>query len=79
MADEQPKVLSEKGRRIVARGGADDQTDDDMLLLEIAAKMPGMCQADLAKVFVNLRLEYGEDARRALANGHVRIELRKPQ
>lgn len=79
MVDEAPKVLSEKGRQIVARGGADNQSDDDMLLLEIAAKMPGMAQADLAKVFVNLRLEYGEDARRALRDGHVQIEERKPQ
>lgn len=79
MADEQPKVLSEKGRQILARGGADNQSDDDMLVLEIAAKMPGMSQADLAKVFVNLRLEYGEEARRALADGHVQIEARKPQ
>lgn len=78
MVDETPKVLSEKGRTILARGGADGQTDDDMLVLEIAAKMPGMAQADLAKVFVNLRLEYGEEARRALADGHMQIEPRKP-
>lgn len=77
MPDESPKVLSEKGRTILARGGADGQTDDDMLLLEIAAKMPGLSQADLAKVFVNLRVEYGEDARHALATGHVQIEPRK--
>lgn len=79
MADETPKVLSDKGRAILARGGADGMTDDDLLLLEIAAKMPGMPQADLARVFVSLRLEYGEDARRALADGAVQIEPRKPQ
>lgn len=77
MPDETPKVLSEKGRNILARGGADGQTDDDMLVLELVAKMPGLSQQDLALVFVNLRNEYGEDARRALADGHVQIEPRK--
>ena len=73
------KVLTEKGARIVARGGAADQSDDDMLLLEIAARAPGMSKDDLALCFVNLRLEYGEDALRAIRTGHVQFEPRKPQ
>ena len=73
------KVLPEKGARIVARGGADGQSDDDLLLLEIAARAPGMSKDDLALCFVNLRLEYGEDALRAIRTGHVQFAPRKPQ
>ena len=74
-----PKVLTEKGARIVVRGGADGQSDDDMLLLEIAARAPGMSKDDLALCFVNLRIEYGEDALRAIRTGHVQFSPRKPQ
>lgn len=74
-----PKVLTEKGRTIVARGGADGASDDDMLLLEIAARAPGMSKDDLALCFVNLRLEYREDALRAIRTGHVKFQERKPQ
>lgn len=79
MGDELPKVLTEKGAAIVKRGGADGVTDDDLLVLEIAARAPGLSQQDLAQCFVNIRLEYGEDALRAIKSGHVKFEPRKPQ
>lgn len=67
-------VLSERGKRIVRRGGADGQSDDDMLLLEIMAAAPGLSKDDLQKCFVALRMEYGMDARDALRTGHVKFE-----
>lgn len=79
MGDEAPKVLTEKGRDIVKRGGADGLSDDDLLVLEIAQRAPGMSQQDMALCFVNLRIEYGEEALRAIRTGHVQFEERKPQ
>lgn len=76
-AADDPQVLTEKGRKIVARGGADGQTDDDLLVLEIAQLCPGAPVADLQAIFVALRTEYGEDALRAIRTGHVKIEPRK--
>lgn len=79
MADETPKTLTDKGAQIVRRGGADGQSDDDILILEILDKMPGISANDCKSFFVALRLEFGEDARYALKNGHVSFEKRKPQ
>lgn len=70
------QVLTEKGRRIVSRGGADGASDDDMLVLEIIKLCPGLPAADAQAFFVALRLEYGEDALHAIRNGHVKIEPR---
>lgn len=79
MAADDPFVLSDKGARIVARGGADGQTDDDMLLLEIASRVPGASKADLQAFFVAIRLEYGPDSLHAIRSGHVQFEKRAPQ
>lgn len=79
LGDDGPKVLTPKGEKIVKRGGADGKSDDDMLVLEIAAKAPGMSPDDLAACFIAIRMEFGEDGRRALREGHVRFEPRKPQ
>jgi hypothetical protein len=73
-----PQVLTEKGRRIVKRGGADGFSDDDMLVLEISKRAPGMPVRDIEAFFVALRLEYGEDALHAIRNGHVKFERRSP-
>lgn len=66
--------LTPFGAGIVRRGGHDDQSDDDMLVIELIAAAPGMSRDDLQACFVAMRLEYGEDARRALATGHVQFE-----
>lgn len=66
--------LADKGQRIVRRGGADGQTDDDMLLLELTARAPGMSKEDLSRCFVALRMEYGVDALDAIRTGHVKFQ-----
>ena len=70
MADESPKVLTDKGKRIVNHGGRDGLSDDDMLILEMTSRAPGMSQHEMALCFVNLRLAYGEEALRAIRTGH---------
>lgn len=72
-------VLSDKGDRIVKRGGADDQSDDSMLINEIVARAPGLSQEDLQRCFVAIRMEYGEDALDAIRSGHVKFEERTPR
>lgn len=79
MAADDPLRLTDKGARIISRGGADGLSDDDLLVLEIAERAPGMSREDLLKCFVSCRLEYGEDALRAIQSGHVKFEVRKPQ
>lgn len=79
MSDESPKVLTEKGSAILRRGGSDDASDDDLLVLEIIARAPGINADDCRAFFVALRLEFGEDALHALKNGHATFEKRKPQ
>lgn len=69
-------ILSDKGERIVRRGGADGQSDDDMLLLEIAARAPGLSSEELERCFVAIRMEYGDDALDAIRTGHVKFEAR---
>lgn len=67
--------LNDTGKAILAHGGADGMSDDDMLVLEIASRMPGAGTLDLQSVFIALREEYGEDALQAVRTGHVRFEL----
>lgn len=67
-------ILSPLGKNIVRRGGHDDSSDDDMLLLELAARAPGMSREEYQTCFVALRLEYGEDALHAIRSGYVKFE-----
>lgn len=69
-------ILSDKGEHITRRGGADDQSDDDMLLLEIVKRAPALSQDDLQRCFIAIRMEYGTDALDAIRSGHVRFEER---
>lgn len=69
-------VLSEAGKKIVEAGGADGITDDTMVMLEVISRAPGMNEQDLALCCVNLRMEYGEEALRAIKTGHVKFEKR---
>lgn len=68
--------LNRFGQSIVSRGGHDDASDDDILLLELMSRAPGMSRSDYEKCFVALRQEFGEDALRAIQNGHVKFEER---
>lgn len=74
-----PQRLTEKGAHILRRGGADGLSDDDLLVLEIVKRAPGMSKTDVETCFVNIRMEYGEDALNAIQSGHVQFEERKPQ
>lgn len=74
-----PISLTPKALDAIKRGGADDVSDDQMLLAELVARAPGMSQHDLQQCFIALRMEYGEDALRAIRTGHVQFEKRKPQ
>lgn len=89
MAQEQPRpeplitmqsdggmVLSEAGKKIVDAGGADGISDDTMVMLEVISRAPGMNEKDLALCCVNLRMEYGEEALRAIKTGHVKFAKR---
>ena len=78
MADD-PMVLTEKGRKIVARGGHDSVDEDGQIILEIANRAPGMSKEDMQACFVAVRMEYGADALKAIQSGHVQFEKRKPQ
>lgn len=69
-------VLADRGKQIVRRGGADALSDDDMLLLELTKRAPGLSKDDLQSCFVALRMEYGADALAAIRTGHVRFEER---
>jgi hypothetical protein len=79
MAVDDPQRLTEKGARIISRGGADGVDEEGMIILEILKRAPGMSKADLQTCFVALRMEYGENALEAIQSGHVQIEPRKPQ
>lgn len=72
-------ILADKGKRIVRRGGADNYSDDDILLLELTAHAPGLSKEDLQQCFVALRMEYGVDALPALRSGAVKFEERPPR
>ncbi|HSV24660.1 MAG TPA: hypothetical protein VLJ17_16730 [Xanthobacteraceae bacterium] len=66
--------LTSFGSSIVRRGGHDHQSDDDMLLLEIIKRAPGMAKDDLQRCFVAILEEYGADALAAVQSGHVQFE-----
>ena len=65
--------LGVRGEAILRKGGHDDASDDDMLIMEIAKRAPGLSKDDLEEIFVNARLEYGEDALRAVQSGHMQF------
>lgn len=72
-----PYSLSPLGKEIVRRGGSDGLiSDDDMLVLELIKRMPGMTPMEYQQCFVDLRNQYGEEALYALRNGYVKIEER---
>ena len=79
MAVDDPLGLTDKGARIIARGGDDTMDEEGMILLEILKRAPGISKADLQTCFVTLRMEYGEHALEAIQSGHVQFESRKPQ
>lgn len=68
--------LSPIGERTVRRGGDDLATDDDMILLEIVKRAPGLSQDELRACFIAILTEYGPDALRAIRTGHVQFEER---
>lgn len=67
-------ILADKGKNIIRKGGADGQSDDDMLLLELVRRAPALSKEDLERCFIALRMEYGSDALTALSTGYVRFE-----
>lgn len=69
-------ILAGRGEQIVRRGGADRLSEDDMLLLELTKRAPGLCKEDLQSCFVAMRMEYAGDALAALRTGHVRFQER---
>jgi hypothetical protein len=66
--------LAPFGADILRKGGHDDASDDDMLIMEIVKRAPGLSKEELQQVFVACRLEYGEDALAAIKSGHVKFE-----
>ena len=66
--------LDDLGQSIVRKGGHDDVSDDELLLLELVKRAPGMAMEDYKTAFVALREEYGEEALRAIQTGHVQFE-----
>jgi hypothetical protein len=62
------------GETIVRRGGADDQSRDDLLVLELMKRAPGLEREELQAIFVACLTEYGEDALEAVQSGHVQFE-----
>lgn len=79
MAVDDPQRLTEKGVRILARGGDDTMDEEGMIILEILKRAPSMSKADLQACFVALRMEYGEHTLDSVQSGHVTFEPRKPQ
>lgn len=69
-------VLADKGKQIVRRGGDDSVDDDELLLIELVSRAPGLSEEDLQRCFVALRMEYGNDALAAIRSGHVKFEER---
>jgi hypothetical protein len=69
-------VLSDRGHSIVRKGGHDDVSDDDLVILEILKRAPGLSKRDLEACFISIISEYGNDALAAITSGHVRFEER---
>jgi hypothetical protein len=74
---EESLSLNDFGKDIVRRGGHDDASDDDQLLMELMARAPGMTKEEYAQCFVALLEQYGEDALLAIRSGAVKFEERK--
>lgn len=74
-----PVYLTENALPILRRGGSDATSDDQMVLLEILKRAPGMDAEGLKTCFIGLRMEYGDDALRAVRSGHVQFEAREAQ
>jgi hypothetical protein len=74
-----PLRLNRFGQDILSHGGHDDVSDDDLLLMELIQRAPGMSRDDYQRCFVALREEFGEDALRAIQTGHVKFEERAAQ
>lgn len=71
--------LNQVGHDIVKHGGADHLTDDEMLFLEVVKRAPGMSIQDVREMLIALRVQYGQDALRAIKTGHVQFELVTPR
>lgn len=71
-----PVYLTENALSILRRGGSDTTSDDQMVLLEILKRAPGMDAEGLKACFIGLRMEYGDDALRAVRSGHVQFKER---
>ena len=56
MAVDDPQILTEKGARIIARGGDDTMDEEGMIILEILKVAPGMSKALLQACFVAPRM-----------------------
>lgn len=69
--------LNHMGEKIVRRGGDDKFDDDGLLIAEIMQRAPGMSLTDYQQTFIALRVEYGEEALRAVQTGHVSFVLVK--
>jgi hypothetical protein len=75
MADaRKPYSLSPIGQEIVRRGGADGQSQDDLVVLELVSRAPGMTPMEYQQCFISIMEEYGEDALFAIRNGYVKFE-----
>lgn len=72
-------VLSDKGKTITRKGGANGQSDDDLLILEIVKRAPALSKEDLRQCFIAIRMEYGADALGAIRTGHIHFEERPSQ
>lgn len=72
-----PLEISDGGRNVLRRGGADNVSDDDLLVLEIISRAPGISPLEIQTFFLTLRNEFGEDALRAIRSGHAVFERRK--
>ena len=64
---------------ILRRGGADNLSDDQMLLMELTKRAPGLSPEELRQCFVSCLLEYGDSALRAVREGYVQFKRRAPK
>lgn len=69
--------LTDDGARVVHRGGDDAVNGEEMVLLEIVHRAPGMTRDDLQSCFIAIMQQYGADALKAIRSGHVKFEKRE--
>ena len=69
--------LDKRGEEILRKGGHDDASDDDMVIMEIVKRAPGMNADELQRKFVELRLLFGDELLRAIQRGDVYFELQE--